>query len=314
MLVADHYVVDVGGLIGQVVEPALVAADAEEGVVVDIVVAAVEAVERADDVALFPGIKLVGAAEAEHLAIPAERLVEILRHYNKMAESLDVRRPLLDPEQFALTAVFVLAGIDRGTLDRNGVEHLHAIDDLDLVSVGIGQAHPLAAAGLVDLFDRRGAGNPRDLLEILHARSVDGDPDIARLTQFGDMDVMRGISAAHVEGVPRPVGADHAEIGQELFLLVEVGRAQPPISEVEGFDRGHDYLPKRTYQAILEHFEVGSEQGSYRRNWVPSMTARSPARSRRLFTGKRCQSLASRRSAKRPAGSSWKCRNALPPT
>src|SRR6202040_1152204 len=96
MLVADHYVVDVGGLIGQVVEPALVAADAEEGGVVDIVVATVEAVERTDDVGLLPGIELVGAAEAEHLAVPAERLVEILRHYNKMAESLDVRRALLD--------------------------------------------------------------------------------------------------------------------------------------------------------------------------------------------------------------------------
>src|SRR5271169_3885334 len=71
MLVADHHIVDVGSLIRQVVEPALVAADAEEGVMVDVVIAAVEAVERADDIGLLSGIELVGAAEAEHLAIPA---------------------------------------------------------------------------------------------------------------------------------------------------------------------------------------------------------------------------------------------------
>ena len=141
-------------------------------------------------------------------------------------------------EQLALAAVFVVAGVDRGTLDRDRVEHLHAVDDLDLVAVGIGQAHALAAAGLVDVLDRRGAVDSRDPLQILHAGGVDGDPDIARLAQFGDMDVMRRIGAAHVEGVLRPVGADHAEIGQELLLLVEIGRAQPPISEVEGFDTG----------------------------------------------------------------------------
>jgi hypothetical protein len=47
-------------------------------------------------------------------------------------------------------------------------------------------------------------------------------------------------------------------------LFVEIGRAQPPISKVEGFDRRHDHLPKRTCRAILEHFEVGPEQGSER--------------------------------------------------
>src|SRR5271170_4773638 len=121
-----------------------------------------------------------------------------------MAEPLDVRGAALDTEQFTLATVFVVAGIDRGTLDRDRVEHLHAIDDLDLVSIGIGQAHALAAAGLVDVLDRRGAFDARDLLEILHALSMDRDPDIARLTQLGDMDMMRGIAAAHVEGVPRP--------------------------------------------------------------------------------------------------------------
>src|SRR5260370_21870580 len=113
MLVADHHVVDVGGLERQMIEAALVAANAEKRVMVDIVVAAVQAIERTDDVALLPGIEFVRAAEAEHLAIPAERLVEVLRHDDEMPEPLDVRRALLDAEQLALAAVFVVAGIDR---------------------------------------------------------------------------------------------------------------------------------------------------------------------------------------------------------
>src|SRR5260370_41138611 len=240
MLVADHHVVDVGGVERQMIEAALAAANAEKRVMVDIAVAAVQAIKRTDDVALLPGIEFVRAAEAEHLAIPAERLVEVLRHDDEMPEPLDVRRALLDAEQLALAAVFVDAGIDWGTLDRDRVEHLHAIDDLDLVSVGIGQAHALAAARLVDVFDRRGAVDPRDLLDVLQARRMDGDADIAGLAQFGDMDVMRGIGPAHVEGVPRPVGADHAENRQEPLLLVDGGRAQAPISEIEGFDRRPD--------------------------------------------------------------------------
>jgi hypothetical protein len=56
MLVTDHHVVDIGGLVGEVIEPALVAANAEEGVMVDVPVTAVEAIEGADDVALLAGI------------------------------------------------------------------------------------------------------------------------------------------------------------------------------------------------------------------------------------------------------------------
>src|SRR6516165_7187936 len=78
MLMADHHVVDVGGLVRQMVEPAPVATDAEEGVMVDIAVSAVETVERADDIALLAGIELVRAAKAEHIAVPTERLLEVL--------------------------------------------------------------------------------------------------------------------------------------------------------------------------------------------------------------------------------------------
>src|SRR5204863_3172526 len=81
--VADHDVVDVSRLIGEVVEPRLVAADAEEGVVVDIVLAAVEPVERADDVVGAVNVDLVGAAQTEDLAVPAERLLELRRMHDE---------------------------------------------------------------------------------------------------------------------------------------------------------------------------------------------------------------------------------------
>src|SRR5262252_3791199 len=172
MLVADHHIVDVGGLKGQMVEPALVATNAEERMVVDIAVATVETIERADNVALLAGVELVRAAEAEHLAVPAEGLLEILRHDHEMAKPFDVRRALLDPEQLALAAVFVVPGIDRWPRHFNRIEQRHAMDDLDLIPVGIGQPDPLAAAGLVDVLDWRGPLDPGNALEVLHARGM----------------------------------------------------------------------------------------------------------------------------------------------
>ena len=59
------------------------------------------------------------------------------------------------------------------------------------------------------------------------------------LAELGDMEVVRRIGAAHVERVLCAVGAHHAERGQEFLLLVEIGRAQPPIGEIDGFDHGH---------------------------------------------------------------------------
>src|SRR2546430_15080013 len=54
----------------------------------------------------------------------------------------------------------------------------------------------------------------------------------ARLAEFGDVDVVRRIGAAHIEGVLGAIGADHPAIGQEFLLLVEIGRTQPPISQI----------------------------------------------------------------------------------
>src|SRR5690349_23615717 len=105
---------------------------------VEIVVATVEAIERADDVRLLASVELVRAAEAEHLAIPAERLLKVLAHNDEMAEPLDVRGAALDPEQFAFAAVFVVAGVHGGAGHSYRVEHLHPMHGLELIAVGIG--------------------------------------------------------------------------------------------------------------------------------------------------------------------------------
>src|SRR5215813_3110793 len=167
MLVTDHDVVDVRRLVGEMVEAALVAADAEECVMVDVVVAAIETIERAHDIASLAFVDLVRAAEAEHLPVPPERFLEVLRHDDEMAEALDVRGAALDPEQLALAAQLVVARIDRRPRDRYRIEHRHAVHDLDLVAVGVGEAHAPAAARLVDIFDRGCAVDPRQPLEIL---------------------------------------------------------------------------------------------------------------------------------------------------
>jgi len=129
-----------------------------------------------------------------------------------MAEPLDVRGTALDPEELALAAVLVVAGVDVGPLERNGSELRHAVDDLDLVAVGVLQAHALAAARLVDVLDLRRALHARHAVQVFHARGVDGDADVARLAQLGHVDVVRAVGAAHVERVLRALGAHQAEV------------------------------------------------------------------------------------------------------
>src|SRR6266851_8129440 len=113
VLVADHDVVHIGRFVRQVVETRLVAADAEEDMVVDIIIAAVEPVERADQIFLLIGIHFVGAAEAERLAIPAERLFELRGMHDEMADALDVARAAFDAVEGVAAAGLVFADVDR---------------------------------------------------------------------------------------------------------------------------------------------------------------------------------------------------------
>src|SRR5208282_2238809 len=73
MFLAEHHVVEIAHLERQMVEAVLRSGEAEENMVIDIIVAAVEPVERADDVALVAFINVVRDQETQRLAVPFER-------------------------------------------------------------------------------------------------------------------------------------------------------------------------------------------------------------------------------------------------
>ena len=111
--------------------------------------------------------------------------------------------------------------------------------DFDLVAIGVGQPHPFAAAGLVERLDARRAGRPCDAFEIVLARRVIGEADEFRRALLGDMDVVGGIGAAHIQRRVGALGAHHAEAREEFLHDVEVGSAQPTVGHVRYFDPGH---------------------------------------------------------------------------
>ena len=101
MMVAHGDVVDVRHLERQMIKPGLLMRQTEEDVVIDVIVAAIAAIERADDVVLLFDIDVIGADEAEHLAEPGHRLGKARRHQHAVADALDVRRALRQPHHFA---------------------------------------------------------------------------------------------------------------------------------------------------------------------------------------------------------------------
>src|SRR5262249_28857305 len=149
----------------------------------------------ADQVVLFPRVDVVRADETQRFAEPIHGLAEFWRHHHAVADALDVRRTLGQPHQLAGAQQRIFAGVELLALGRDRRERGDAVDDLDLVAVGLGEPHPLAAAGLVDRLDAGRAGRPRDTLEVVLARRVIGKADEFRLALFGDVDVVRAIGA-----------------------------------------------------------------------------------------------------------------------
>jgi len=115
---------------------------------------------------------------------------------------------------------------------------------LDHVAVGLAQPHPFAAAGLVERLDRRSAWCRGEAAQIVLALGGKGEADEARLTLLGDMEVMGGIGAAHIERAGRALGAPHAEIGEELLHDIEIRRPEPAIDDVADLDSRHVVLPQ----------------------------------------------------------------------
>ena len=165
------------------------------------------------------------------------------RHQHAVADALDVRRPPGQPHQFAGARSRRFAGIEPLPFDRDRTHRLDAAHHFDLIAVRLGQPHALAAAGLVDIFHARGARRLGEPLQIVLAVDVIGEPDEFRVALFGDVDVVGGIRAAHIERFVGPVRPAHAEPRQELFRDIEIGRAHAPISDIPRLDPGHFLTP-----------------------------------------------------------------------
>ena len=88
VLVTHEHVVDVLHLVREMVQPRAVVADAEERVVIDVGRAAVEAVERPDEVVLASLVDVVRADEAERLAEPRHRGLDVGRGHDAVPDAL----------------------------------------------------------------------------------------------------------------------------------------------------------------------------------------------------------------------------------
>src|SRR4029077_7576361 len=133
-----------------------------------------------------------------------------------------------------------------------------------LVAVGFGEPHPFAAAGLVERLDRRRAGRPRDAFEIILARRVIGEADEFRRALLGDMDVVDGIAAAHIERRLGALGAYQPEAREEFLHEVEIGCAEPTVGHVRYFDARHISHPKfRSWKKSLPLSSITLKAGKF---------------------------------------------------
>ena len=80
MLVAEHHVVDILDLKRHVIEADFVTLDADEGVMIDEILAAVAAIESSDHVVPTAGIDLVRANEPEQILVPLDHFMQLRRH------------------------------------------------------------------------------------------------------------------------------------------------------------------------------------------------------------------------------------------
>jgi len=75
VLVTEHHRIEIRDLESEMVEAGFRSLHAEEDVMVDISLAAIDAVEGRDHVALVVAENLVAPDEAQHFAIPGERFL-----------------------------------------------------------------------------------------------------------------------------------------------------------------------------------------------------------------------------------------------
>ena len=135
------------------VQPGLLVLEAEEHVVIDVLVAPVTAVERTDEVVLALHVHVVRADEAQRVTEPLHGLLELRRPHYSVPDALDRRWVLWQPHQLAGPPQGFRAGVHRIATHRNRGQRLDAPHDLDLIAVRFGETDALAPAGLVDGLD-----------------------------------------------------------------------------------------------------------------------------------------------------------------
>src|SRR5262249_32762602 len=135
------------------------------------------------------------------------------------------------------------AEIDDVAVERQWLRIGDAMHHLDREAMRIVQADALAAARPVERFDLRGALDLGQAIEVFLALGIKAHAEEFRLAELGDMEISGGIGAAHIEPILGAPRAHHAEISEELFGLTEVGRLQPPISDIADFDDRHSATP-----------------------------------------------------------------------
>src|SRR5262245_17163916 len=101
MLMSHEHVVEVLHLEGEVIQARALVPDAEEHVMIDVVLAPIAPVERPDDVVLRAHVDVVRADEAERVAEPAHGRHHIGRRHHAVADPLHARGALRDPHQRA---------------------------------------------------------------------------------------------------------------------------------------------------------------------------------------------------------------------
>src|SRR3954465_7133995 len=89
-------------------------------------------------------------------------------------------------------------------------------------------------------------------MQVLLTRGVIGKAYEFRIALLGDMDVVEGIGAAHVERARRALGPHHAEAREKFFHAIEIGRPQPPIGNVAYLEPGHALASRAN--AVRESF------------------------------------------------------------
>ena len=121
-------------------------------------------------------------------------------------------------------------------------------------------------------------GAPASAFQVVLAARPIGETDEARLALLGDMDMVAGIGAAHVERRAGALHLAHPEAGEEFLHQVEIGGREPPIGDVLYLDPCHcgrpfpaeDCIPCRR-QATPVINRDRHRNGASHRNSLPRM-------------------------------------------